>query len=374
MPEQTLYTAAQYAALADAQVGKPYVLGADGPSAFDCSGLVLWLNRLSSAWVQPDMTAAGIYGHTKAVTGTPAVGDLVFLRNNPARANGIGHVAVLTKKLSNGDWRIIEARGRASGVVRTTLSYWKTRKYYTGVRRLPAFRLATSTPTPVPSKVTGVNVATYNCLDTRFGGKTSDDVAILRKAAASVYLLTECPEKVRTAIRKGLGGLADWLVWTRDDTKPQAIAFRKAKWQHGAEPSRVTFGPTSYHGGVIAQLTDRVAGNPVQYGSLHLPPRVVASEAKRKSALGDFIDHLDRDLPTIIGGDFNSTAAGGWLRSAGFTVLATGSTTDAGKRYDYLAARGDIGWLGDGTVLNPGSASDHRLVKGKARTTTIPTT
>jgi peptidoglycan hydrolase-like protein with peptidoglycan-binding domain len=70
------------------------------------------------------------------------VGDLVFLRNNPARSNGIGHVAILTKKLSNGDWRIIEARGRADGVVRTTLSYWKQRSYYAGLRRLTSFALS----------------------------------------------------------------------------------------------------------------------------------------------------------------------------------------------------------------------------------------
>lgn len=86
--------------------------------------------------------AAAQYNVTKKVTGSPKVGDLVFLRNNPARSNGIGHVAVLTKKLSNGDWRVIEARGRASGVVRTTLSYWKKRRYYAGLRRLSSFVLA----------------------------------------------------------------------------------------------------------------------------------------------------------------------------------------------------------------------------------------
>lgn len=132
-------TAAQFAKLADAQVGKPYVLGAEAsltnasPSKFDCSELVEWLFGRSGNKITD--LAASQYNVTKKVSGSPKVGDLVFLRNNPARSNGIGHVAVLTKKLANGDWRIIEAKGRAYGVVRTTLSYWKTRKYYAGLRR-----------------------------------------------------------------------------------------------------------------------------------------------------------------------------------------------------------------------------------------------
>ena len=141
-------TASQYASLADAQVGKPYVLGAEAaisntdPAKFDCSELVEWLFGRSGNPITD--LAASQYNVTKRVTGKPAVGDLVFLRNNPARSNGIGHVAVLTKKLANGDWRVIEARGRAYGVVRSTLSYWKHRSYYAGLRRYSSFVLAGS--------------------------------------------------------------------------------------------------------------------------------------------------------------------------------------------------------------------------------------
>ena len=136
-------TATQFAALAEDQVGKPYVLGAEAaatnpnPPKFDCSELVEWLYARSGNRIT-DLAASQYNATKKVAAGTsPAVGDLVFLRNNPARSNGIGHVAVLTKKLENGDWRIIEARGRAYGVVRTTLSYWKTRSYYAGLRRSP---------------------------------------------------------------------------------------------------------------------------------------------------------------------------------------------------------------------------------------------
>lgn len=139
-------TAGQFAKLADGQAGKPYVLGAEtlvsqpSPSRFDCSELVQWLFGRSGNSITD--LAAWQYKATRKVTGSPRVGDLVFLRNNPARSNGIGHVAVLTRKLSNGDWRIIEARGRADGVVRTTLSFWKKRSYYAGLRRSPSFRLS----------------------------------------------------------------------------------------------------------------------------------------------------------------------------------------------------------------------------------------
>ncbi|MEZ5089276.1 MAG: peptidoglycan-binding protein [Micropruina sp.] len=134
-------TSGQFANLARAQVGKPYVLGAEAsvsnpnPPKFDCSELVEWLYGRSGNRITD--LAASQYNVTKAVAkgASPRVGDLVFLRNNPARSNGIGHVAVLTAKLANGDWEVVEAKGRAYGVVKTTYSYWKTRKYYAGLRR-----------------------------------------------------------------------------------------------------------------------------------------------------------------------------------------------------------------------------------------------
>ena len=145
-------TAAEFAALADLQVGKPYRLGAEAkasdpsPARFDCSELVEWLYARSGNKIT-DLAAAQ-YDATRPVIGEPRVGDLVFLRNNPARVNGIGHVAVITEKLPSGDWRIVEARGRAAGVVRTTLSYWRQRKYFAGVRRQAIFWLAEAPAAP----------------------------------------------------------------------------------------------------------------------------------------------------------------------------------------------------------------------------------
>lgn len=222
---------------------------------------------------------------------------------------------------------------------------------------------------PPKPTVTGLHVTTYNCLDPRFGGKAADDVAVLRKATASVYLLTECPEKVRDAIRAGmLGGADRWRVWVR---VPQAIMFDSDKWE-ATTSIPVVFGPTSYHGGVVAVLTRKNTGQKVQFGSLHLPPSNVATDLERRKYLTRFIAALTPDMPTIIGGDFNSRQAGDWLTAAGFDVLPTGGTNDKGKRLDYLAVRNGLHWVAAAEIFNPGAASDHLAVKGKCRT--VPAT
>ncbi|HML52380.1 MAG TPA: NlpC/P60 family protein [Propionicimonas sp.] len=372
-------TAAQYAALAAKQVGKPYVLGqpvpykGGNPGAFDCSGIVIWLNNQTGALPMGDDTAAGLYNRSKAVTGTPAVGDLVFLRNNPARSNGIGHVAVLTQRLSNGDWRIVEARGKTSGVVATTLSYWKTRRYYTGIRRLTGFKLASApAPTPKPGKETKLWVTTYNCVADRpgWGGKVGDDNKVIAAAAASVYLLVEATSRIRTAIRKAKkGGLARWLVWNRTDAHDQTIMFDRTKQAH---TTRVPLSLGGYHGAVMAILTHRVTGQKIQFVTVHLQPKKLATEASRKKAFETLMGAVSKTLPVIIGGDFNSEAVESWAKPHGFTVAKTGATVDHGKRYDWLLIRGGS-WT-KAETHNPGAASDHLAVRAHAVIPAIPTT
>ncbi|HQY98935.1 MAG TPA: peptidoglycan-binding protein [Propionicimonas sp.] len=168
-------TAAQFAKLAEAQVGKPYVLGAEAaisqssPAKFDCSELVEWLYGRSGNRITD--LAASQYNVTRAVSiDAPQVGDLVFLRNNPARSNGIGHVAVVTKKLASGEWEIVEARGRAAGVVTTTLSYWKDRKYFAGLRRYDGFFLADDSGVKLDATA---NAFQYGCVSVTEGGATT---------------------------------------------------------------------------------------------------------------------------------------------------------------------------------------------------------
>lgn len=377
MPEAILATAAAYAALADAQVGKPYVLGANGPTRFDCSGLVIWLNNQTGAFPMGDDTAAGLYNRTKAVTGSPAVGDLVFLRNNPARSNGIGHVAVLTQKLSNGDWRIIEARGRAYGVVRTTLSYWKTRKYFTGVRRLPAFKLASSTtPPPAPGKSIKIRVAGLNCLDpnirqgdpVKLHPLTEDRkkalIKVTRSAHGDFYGLTEAPSKTRYALRDGMpGGRARWKVWERG---AQAIMFDADRWAYTSSQPVDLHG---YHGGVIATFTERATGIKVTVGVYHLPPNTLVHQDAQRGMLAEFLTEMrKRPGARIIIGDGmdDSGWAAGWddVRVKAAASSTRNTPTYKGKSITDRAhsdSRTPIVWRGY-NVLSAGVGSDHDLI------------
>nr|WP_246425523.1 C40 family peptidase [Streptomonospora nanhaiensis] len=123
-----------------AQVGKPYVWGAEGPSSFDCSGLVLaglreigvTLPRVAgSQWQELDAYSGnGVTAH-RVQTGTLDVsklqaGDIVFFRGSYP-----GHVGVY---IGNGE--MIDAGNPRVGVRRGPLDteYW--RSTYTGAVRL----------------------------------------------------------------------------------------------------------------------------------------------------------------------------------------------------------------------------------------------
>jgi len=75
------------------RVGMPYVWGAEGPRAFDCSGLVQW-SFAQAGVVMPRVAA------DQARTG-PAVpmsrlqaGDLLFYHTDPTAPTYISHVAI----------------------------------------------------------------------------------------------------------------------------------------------------------------------------------------------------------------------------------------------------------------------------------------
>jgi cell wall-associated NlpC family hydrolase len=106
-------TAAAYAL---AQLGKPYVFGAAGPSAFDCSGLTM------AAWATAGVSLPHSASVQKAVT-TPVdssnlmPGDLVFFYS------GISHVGMYV-----GGGMFVHAANPTDGVTEDQLfsSYWQS--------------------------------------------------------------------------------------------------------------------------------------------------------------------------------------------------------------------------------------------------------
>jgi NlpC/P60 family len=98
--------AARAVAFALAQRGKPYRWGAEGPGAFDCSGLTWAAWR--AAGVAIPRTAVGQLAGLPRVRGRLQPGDLLIYRTDgPSRR----HVAMVT-----GRGRMVEAPGRGISV------------------------------------------------------------------------------------------------------------------------------------------------------------------------------------------------------------------------------------------------------------------
>ena len=355
MPNAAHYTAAQFRARAVGLVGLPYVLGAEWPAsitppkrpkALDCSELVEGLFRENNTPIG-DLAAAQ-YDKTVKATGSPRVGDLVFLRNNPARHNGIGHVAVLTSKLSNGDWEIVEARGRAAGVVRTTLSYWKTRRYYTGLRRFPRFAIA---------KAQSGGEVLFRLGAANMQGGTgrrdwTDQAERLRTGLrCSILCLTETTEASRDAFRRVLG--KSWKTWP---IRGVAVLWDSRKWTYGQHRS-TTFGKTAWHGAIAVPLT-APTGHTVDVIAAHVRPGSIATDAQKQADIAAALNLARAGRPTVLAGDFNTRAVGQLGVAAGFTVAAGGVATHDTGHLDWVLTRG-VGVRGR-TLHNPGSLSDHR--------------
>jgi cell wall-associated NlpC family hydrolase len=103
--------AARAVTFALAQRGKPYRWGAEGPAAYDCSGLTWAAWR--SAGVAIPRTAAGQLAGLPRVRAGLRPGDLLVYRSDgPSRR----HVAMVV-----GQGRMVEARGRGIPVRSTSL-------------------------------------------------------------------------------------------------------------------------------------------------------------------------------------------------------------------------------------------------------------
>lgn len=75
------------------KLGRPYVWGAEGPNAFDCSGLVQW--AFAQAGVSmPRVTDQQFLTGKHLSYAQARQGDLLFWRNDPTAPNYVSHVAI----------------------------------------------------------------------------------------------------------------------------------------------------------------------------------------------------------------------------------------------------------------------------------------
>jgi cell wall-associated NlpC family hydrolase len=118
LPADPVHRAVVSAALA--QLGKPYVWGAKGPAAFDCSGLT------QAAWATAGVPiAAGTVNQVR--DGTPVAdlarlspGDLLFIPGSFGTTAVPRHVGLYI-----GDGLVVDARNSRRGVILSSLDDWR---------------------------------------------------------------------------------------------------------------------------------------------------------------------------------------------------------------------------------------------------------
>jgi peptidoglycan DL-endopeptidase CwlO len=88
-------TAGKVIAYAEAQLGKPYLWGATGPDAFDCSGLTMMAYRATGITIPRTSQQQWAYGpQIPASRARP--GDLVFFAGSDGSMTAPGHVGIVT--------------------------------------------------------------------------------------------------------------------------------------------------------------------------------------------------------------------------------------------------------------------------------------
>jgi cell wall-associated NlpC family hydrolase len=119
--------AARAVAFARSQLGKPYVWGAAGPSAYDCSGLIMAAYRSAGVWL-PRVSRAQWHAGPRVGLAELAPGDLVFFAYDAGNPSTIHHVgmylgggAMVEAPYSGASVRVASiGRGDYAGAVRPT--------------------------------------------------------------------------------------------------------------------------------------------------------------------------------------------------------------------------------------------------------------
>lgn len=141
------------ATVADAEAGKVinfaekflgtrYVLGAMGPSAFDCSGFVGYVFKNFGISLNRSSRQQYLQGE-KVSLGNIRPGDLLFFSSRSSGRGNVGHVAMVTEVNEDGSCKFIHA---SSGKGRVTYQKFPDGGYYernfVGARRVLGTSLA----------------------------------------------------------------------------------------------------------------------------------------------------------------------------------------------------------------------------------------
>jgi cell wall-associated NlpC family hydrolase len=102
---------------ADAKLGRPYVYGAGGPNAFDCSGFTAWAWKAAGVSL-PHYTGAQWARSQRISIDELQPGDLVFYWEGSQRGDP-GHVGLYV-----GDGQMIHAPGTGRSVRYESIWYW----------------------------------------------------------------------------------------------------------------------------------------------------------------------------------------------------------------------------------------------------------
>lgn len=114
-------TYASILAAAKAQLGKPYVYGANGPSSFDCSGFTKYVfnKAIGQSLPRTAQEQYNAYSHVSAANAK--AGDLIFFGSS---ASNISHVGIYM-----GNHKMIDAQLRGVITEATNVSWWHTVGY-----------------------------------------------------------------------------------------------------------------------------------------------------------------------------------------------------------------------------------------------------
>ena len=96
---------AKVVALAFAQIGKPYVWGAAGPSSFDCSGLVQWIFNDNLGYSVPRVAADQGMASTPIAIGDLEPGDILWTSGHIGIYIGNGEMVHAPSRGSRSNWR-----------------------------------------------------------------------------------------------------------------------------------------------------------------------------------------------------------------------------------------------------------------------------